>query len=126
MSSKQIKRNITRPERAVAYVPVEDKDKKSLQERVVNCRSFCEGRGIHVARVFPGNLRKALDYCGAKKNGITMMVIPDLGCITKNYSAYSWLSAIHSHLKRGGIKLQRINYNPADEGYKGFLDVSTW
>src|SRR3989344_4963695 len=130
------KQNLTKPESAVAYVCVAQNDQKSLQEQVTSCRAFCAGRGMQVTRVFTGigdsidahnpdlALRKALDFCNVKKNGISMMVIPDLGSITGNADAHSRLSAIHYDLQRNGIKLQRVDYNPNEEWFEGFLEVA--
>ena len=124
MKQIQVRRNVTQPERAIAYVYIGHKDQKTLQRKMVSSRAFCAGRGIQLVRVFAGiegsigahnpglALRKALDYCNVKKNRISMMVIPDFRSITGNADAHSSLSAIHFDLQRNGIKLQTIDYHP--------------
>jgi len=113
-------RSDNRPERAVAYVGIDHKNKKELHRRVVSSRAFCAGRGIQLVRVFAGRrgpkdaysqyreLRRASDYSNIKKNGISTMVIPDLGSIGRNADAHSMFNMIQSDLNRDGIKLQRI------------------
>ncbi|OGJ54795.1 hypothetical protein A2880_03410 [Candidatus Peribacteria bacterium RIFCSPHIGHO2_01_FULL_49_38] len=123
-NTKQTRRNVTQPERAILYAYVGHKDQKTFQRKVVTGRAFCAGRGVQVARVFAGiegargahnpylALRRPLNFCNVKKNGISMMVIPDFRSIPENADTHSLLSASHYDLQRNGITLQTIDYHP--------------
>lgn len=51
---KQNRRNITQPDRAVAYAYIGHKDQRTLQRKVVSSRALCAGRGVQLAREFAG------------------------------------------------------------------------